>query len=101
MLKRVVAVMLLVVITGCGGVSVSSSSGPTLDTSSEDALLLSVEAMEESLEGNEEKQERFFGSIAYLGETRDGALLEALKDLHGSTVDDIIATADEEVKKME
>lgn len=94
MLKRVVAVMLLVVITGCGDISVNSSSGPTLDTSSEDAFIESVLAMEQSLEGDEDKLEHFFAAIEYLEETRDGLSHETLKDLHGSTVDDIIATAE-------
>ena len=94
MLKRVVAVMLLVVLTGCGGVSTESGSSPTLDTSSEDALLLSVEAMEESLEGDEDKLELFYAAMEYLEATREGASHETLKDLQGSTVDDIIATAE-------
>ena len=100
MSKPVMVVTLLLVTTGCGDVSIT----PTLDTSSEDALLLSIEAIEESLEGDEEKLEQFFGSIVVLQEIRgeksshDWSLYELVQDLHGATVDEIIAKADEELK---
>ena len=94
MFKWLMAVAILVVMTGCGDTSVNSSSGPTLDTSSEDAFIESFAAMEESLEGDEDKLELFYAAIEYLESTRDGLSHETLKDLHGSTVDDIIATAE-------
>ncbi len=94
MWKRLMAVTLLVVMTGCGDISVNSSSGPTLDTSSEDTFIESFTAMEESLEGDEDKLELLYSAIEYLEATRDGLSHETLEDLHGSTVDDIIATAE-------
>jgi hypothetical protein len=94
MLKWLLAVTILAVMTGCGDISVKSSSGPTLDTSSEDAFIESFTAMEESLEGDDDKLELFYAAIEYLEATRDGLSHETLKDLHGSTVDDIIAVAE-------
>jgi hypothetical protein len=94
MWKRLLAVTMLVVMTGCGDISVNSGSGPTLDTSSEDAFIESFAAMEESLEDDDDKLELFYAAIEYLEATRDGLSHETLKDLHGSTVDDIIATAE-------